>query len=107
MGRKRKSPEKAGKSKKGLGRRARKQQPPEIPDSLVAKGSWEIPVKSTCVCNTIMQLLRTQRLCTKRTEQIPVPTAYLPCCLLRIRINTEIHNLTNPDPNHNLSPIPN
>jgi len=39
MGRKRKSPERAEKSKKGLGRRARKQQPPEIPDSLVAKGS--------------------------------------------------------------------
>jgi len=36
MGRKRKSPEK---SKKGLGRRARKQQPPEIPDYLKeAKG---------------------------------------------------------------------
>jgi len=36
MGRKRKSPEKP---KKGLGRRARKQQPPEIPAYLEAKGS--------------------------------------------------------------------
>jgi len=38
MGRKRKSPEK---SKKGLGRKVKKQQPPEIPDYLKkAKGSY-------------------------------------------------------------------
>jgi len=45
MGRKRKSPEKP---KKGLGRRAKKQQPPVIPDYLKeAKGSLVVLCKAT------------------------------------------------------------
>jgi len=51
MGRKRKSPEKP---KKGLGRRARKQQPPETPHYLKeVKGSYGIPGKGTMRLGTI------------------------------------------------------